>query len=118
MFSVVLGAGFVDVAITFIATFPAILTAIVMVSKRMKRVEGTVDSIHSDIQTNHGKKPFEYLEMIADVQKDQLDMKLDALENRRLLVEHAQALVEHTEHDTRNFNELKDLILHINKESN
>ena len=117
MFAAVFATTFSDVVITFIATLPAIITSIVMVSKRMKRVEGTVDSIHSDIQTNHGKKPFEYLEMIADVQKEQLDNKLDMLENRRLLVEHAQALVEHTEHDTKNFNELKELMLQLNKEN-
>jgi formylmethanofuran dehydrogenase subunit B len=118
VFSAVFATNFSDIIITFIATFPAIITSIVMISKRMKRVEGTVDSIHSDIQTNHGKKPFEYLEMIADVQKEQIDNKLDMLENRRLLVEHAQMLVEHTEHDSKNFNELKELILELNKESN
>lgn len=118
MFYGVFAAGFADVLITFIATFPAIITAIVMIMKRMNKVAGTVDSIHSDIQTNHGKKPFEYLEMIADIQKEQLDNKLESLENRRLLVEHAHMLVEHTEHDTKNFNELKELILELNKESN
>ena len=34
-----------DVAITFIATLPAIIAAVLMIGKRMKRVEGTVDNI-------------------------------------------------------------------------
>jgi hypothetical protein len=115
--SIIIATGFTDITITFIASFPAIIAAIMMISRRMKRVEGTVDSIHADIQTNHGKKAFEYLEMIADIQNEQLDSKLATLENRRLLVEQAQMLVDHTEHDSKNFNELKELILELNKEN-
>jgi hypothetical protein len=99
-----------DVIITFIATLPAIIAAVLMIGKRMKRVEGTVDGIKSDIKTNHGKKPFEYLEMISDVHKESLDNRLEILETKRLMVEHAEALAEHTRHDERNFNELKNII--------
>ena len=107
-----------DVFITFIATLPAIIAAIVMIGKRMKRVEGTVDSIQSDIATNHGKKAFEYLEMIADISESQLTNRLEMLDTKRLVVEHAEILNKHTLHDKMNFEELKVLINGLVKENN
>ena len=107
-----------DVFITFIATLPAIVAAIMMIGKRMKRVEGTVDSIQSDIATNHGKKAFEYLEMIAEVKDSQLTNRLEMIDTKRLVVEHAEMLNEHTLHDKGNFEELKTLINSLVKENN
>lgn len=106
-----------DVAITFIATLPAIIAAVLLISKRMKRVEGTVDNIQSDIATNHGKKAFEYLEMIADINESQLTNRLEMLDTKRLVVEHAEILNAHTIHDKGNFEELKTLINGLVKEN-
>lgn len=107
-----------DVIITFIATLPAIIAAVLMIGKRMKRVEGTVDGIQADIQTNHGKKAFEYLEMIADIHEESLNNRIEILETKRLILDHAAALDEHTTHDASNFNELKNLITELYKENN
>lgn len=106
-----------DVAITFIATLPAIIAAVLMIGKRMKRVEGTVDNIQSNIQTNHGKKPSEYLEMIADIKQHSLETRMDALEMKSLVVEQAAALHDHTVNDAKNFDELKSLITKLYKEN-
>ena len=106
-----------DVAITFIATLPAIIAAVLMIGKRMKRVEGTVDGIQADIQTNHGKKAFEYLEMIADIHEESLNNRIEILETKRLMLDHAAALDDHTVHDAENFNELKSLITELYKEN-
>ena len=105
-----------DVIITFIATLPAIIAAVLMIGKRMKRVEGTVDGIQSDIKTNHGKKAFEYLEMIADIHEESLNNRLEILETKKLMVDHAVELSNHTTHDEANFNELKELINELYKE--
>lgn len=106
-----------DVLITFIATLPAIIAAVLMISKRMKRVEGTVDGIQADIKTNHGKKAFEYLEMIADIHEESLNNRIEILETKKLMVDHAEALSDHTVHDEANFNELKELINELYKEN-
>lgn len=106
-----------DVIITFIATLPAIIAAVIMIGKRMKRVEGTVDGIQADIQTNHGKKAFEYLEMIADVHEQSLNNRIEILETKKLMLDHAEALSEHTTHDAENFNALKGLITELYKEN-
>ena len=106
-----------DVIITFIATSPAIIAAVLMIGKRMKRVEGTVDGIQADIKTNHGKKAFEYLEMIADIHEESLTNRIEILETKKLMVDHAEALSDHTKHDEVNFNELKTLINNISKEN-
>jgi len=106
-----------DVIITFIATSPAIIAAVLMIGKRMKRVEGTVDGIQADIKTNHGKKAFEYLEMIADIHEESLQNKIEILETKKMIVNHAGALSDHTTHDAENFNELKILITKLYKEN-
>lgn len=74
----------------FVALFGAITSYFAWRSERhAKRVDKKTD-------TNHGKTPGEYLEMILDVRESQLDLH--------------QSLLEHTEQDARNFEQLAHLI--------
>lgn len=59
---------------------------------------------HADLKTNHGKRPGEYLEMVADVQVD-----VQALAHK---VDKVIALIaDHTVQDATNFSELRALVV-------
>lgn len=106
-----------DVIITFIATLPAIIGAVVMIGRKMKKMDASVSDIKSDIQTNHGKKPYEYLEMIADVQNGLVDNKLDIIETKHLVVKQAELMDQHLAQDAENFEEIKDMFRKIIEEN-
>lgn len=62
----------------------------------MLSTRNKVKNLAEDLQTNHGKKPYEYLEMIHDVREALLDLK--------------EWSVDHTQQDTENFKALQDAI--------
>ena len=69
-------------------------------------------SVHSkgtrdDIQTNHGKRPGEYLEMSADI--PEIAMRVSNIEAEQAKV--AQELAAHTIQDATNFGLLTKLML-------
>lgn len=78
-----------------------------------------------DIQTNHGKKPYEYLEMVNDVHEGliemrtaQLDMRQDQLDMKDMLADHAKALADHTDQDAERFDGLRELISELHDKDN
>ena len=59
----------------------AFITAYIPVRWSSKKTQRQVADLHDEVRTNHGKKPSEYLEMIADVNTGVgiLEGKLDSL---------------------------------------
>lgn len=60
------------------------------------RAQVAAKNVDKKTETNHGKTPGEYLEMILDVRESQLDLH--------------QTLLDHTEQDAKNFEKLAALI--------
>lgn len=81
-------AALASIVVALISTIGLIVNGVIA-NRRTKNLQ-------SDLQTNHGKRPGEYLEMIHDVRESQLDLK--------------KALIEHTEQDSQRFEELAALI--------
>ena len=106
-----------DVIITFIASLPAIITAVVMIGRKMRKMDANVSDIKSDIQTNHGKKPYEYLEMIADIHSGLVDNKLDIIETKHLIAKQAELMDEHLAQDAVNFTEIKSMFRKLTEEN-
>lgn len=77
-----------------------VLTAVGIATRQSAR---HVKGVRRDLETNHGKRPGEYLEMVADVKVGQ-DIVSAQLSN---LTAH---LVAHAELDAKNFKELRELL--------
>jgi len=85
-----------------IESITAIIVALIGAShlwdrRRNKRVEDKQDVVLGKISTNHGKEPWQYLEMIAEIRKSQLADNAVVLE----------LLAEHTAQDHANFEQLR-----------
>lgn len=68
-------------------------------------------------ETNHGREPWQYLEMVMEVRDEVLDLKSAVFNIREAQHEATkaqadlhEALVTHTEQDSENFDSLADLI--------
>lgn len=78
------------------------------------RTKREIRGISESIQTNHGKRPGEYLEMVADIKEDvaairmnQADMKVDLADVKDDVSDLKGAFTEHQAQDADNFGELK-----------
>lgn len=76
------------------------------------------ENIDRKTETNHGRSPGQYLEMVMEVRDQVLDVRDDILAVRRsqMSVEQSQddlheALIQHTAQDSENFDQLAALII-------
>lgn len=81
------------------------------------KAKQAAENVDRKTETNHGKEPWEYLEMVQDVRNDVLDLKNDVLHMRESSLRTARAqedlhaaLIEHTAQDSENFDTLRRLI--------
>lgn len=86
------------------------LGALALLFAQNRRQEAAVTTLTEKVQTNHGKEPREYLEMIADVREVvehiAQGQRAVSLEQNAL----ARLVAEHTLQDDRNFSALRDEI--------
>jgi hypothetical protein len=102
MFAAVTGSSYMDLAIAMVG--------VVGLYVQNRRTSKKVSAVQEDIATNHGRKPFEYLEMVADLKEDMAEARIRTANIHTLLVDQRRMLEEHTAQDEKNFTELKDLI--------
>lgn len=86
-------------------------------SQAATKSKDAAENVDRKTTTNHGKEPWEYLEMVQDVRTDILDLKKDMLHMREYTIMTARsqedlhiALIEHTAQDSENFEALRRLI--------
>lgn len=67
-------------------------------------------NVDKKTDTNHGKEPWEYLEMIQDVKDLALATKATVLETKHTVLKLEDSFRDHSQLDTENFEELRGLI--------
>lgn len=97
-----------EVLIAFFGSVTSIFAF--LAAQRAKKVDRKTE-------TNHGREPWEYLEMVMEVRDEVLDLKGAVIKVREAQYEATraqedlhQALIAHTEQDSENFDSLADLI--------
>ena len=82
-----------EAIIVALITQAGVLGAVVAQGRRSRKAVG---DLTDKVQTNHGKEPFEYLEMVAEV-REAVNQSRDDVKQLVML------LARHTEQDAENF---------------